>query len=201
MSIKDAKLDFIVSIAKDLFLKNGVSVVTIKDIAVEAGVGEATIYRYFSKKQNIVVAVALKLEEEILKKFFKLSKADTGYEKLSLFYNRFLEIFEKRKDYLKFISEFDSYFSNEKANLEDYEKGINSFYNVYIEAYNLGLEDKTIKEIENINLFYQTTTHSLMGLCKKLAYEHEILNQDSKILPKDEIICLINIILFNLKNL
>ena len=52
MSLKDVKMNFLVDIATDLFICRSIQDVTIKDIAVSAQVGEATIYRYFGKKHK-----------------------------------------------------------------------------------------------------------------------------------------------------
>ena len=72
MSLKETKINFIVDIATDLFMCRSVNEVTIRDIAISAQVGEATIYRYFKKKENIVVACVLKLQNDINQKYFKL---------------------------------------------------------------------------------------------------------------------------------
>ena len=53
MGLKDLKTQYLVDVATKLFLEKGVVDVTIKDIAQEAEIGEATIYRHFQKKQNI----------------------------------------------------------------------------------------------------------------------------------------------------
>ncbi len=47
MSLKDLKIKFVVDVATNLFLQDSINTVTIKDIAVAADIGEATIYRYF----------------------------------------------------------------------------------------------------------------------------------------------------------
>ena len=201
LSIKDAKLKFIIDVATKLFLERGITSVTIKDIAQEVGLGEATIYRYFLKKQNIVIAVAMKLEEEVFKDYFDLSDSETGFDKLKSFYNKFLDIFHNRMEFYKFISEFDSYVINEKSDLEDYEKALLPFYKSFEEAYLLGLKDNTVRKLNDLEKFYLTTTHSLMGLSKKLALDGMILSQDKKYESEEELKCLIEIILTNLKPL
>ena len=55
MGIRDVKLEFILNTATELFMTRSIGDVTIKDIADAAGVGEATVYRYFKTKNNIVV--------------------------------------------------------------------------------------------------------------------------------------------------
>ena len=84
MSLKDAKVNFLVDIATDLFMARSIQEVTIKDIAVSAQVGEATIYRYFGKKQSLVVRSAMKLQQAVNAEYFKLEQGKTGLEKVEI---------------------------------------------------------------------------------------------------------------------
>ena len=195
MSLKDAKINFLVDTATDLFMARSVNEVTIKDIASAAQVGEATLYRYFSNKQNIVIHAALKMQVLVNKDYFKLEKGKTGYEKLAIFYESYLQIFAKHPNYYKFLSEFDAYMANDHSDdINRYENAINAYKNHYIDAYYLGLKDGSIKEQEDIEMLYFATTHALLELCKKLSNK-AVLNQDLRIEKTSEIQCLINIVL------
>ena len=201
MTLQELKQNFIIDIATKLFFERSISSVTIKDIAVEAGVGEMTVYRYFGKKQNIVLAVAMKLQREVAS-YFDLSKGKTGFEKLSIFYNSYLKVFMSSPAHYRFINEFDAYMLefNDNAELENYESSIDEFKNVYISAYEEGLKDQTVRSIDNIKLFYYTTTHSLLELCKKLSLNTGLLTQDKKSVKYQEIETLISVFLDYLKN-
>lgn len=199
MSLKDAKVNFVVDIATDLFMSRSIQDVTIKDIAISAQIGEATIYRYFGKKQTLVLQAAMKIGKIVSDDYFKLEEKKTGYEKLVAFYMSYLNIFENNINYYKFIREFDLFMSGEDTNsLTSYEAAIDLFRAEYMKAYNLGLEDGSIKSHADIEMFYFTTTHSLLELCKKLSMK-EILNQDKTIAKADEIKCLIELILQAIK--
>ena len=65
MSVMDAKRNYVVDTATNLVLSRPLSRVTVRDVAQEAGVGEATVYRYFSTKTSLIVACALKLQGEV----------------------------------------------------------------------------------------------------------------------------------------
>ncbi len=200
MGFKDLKTAFIVEVANRLFLQRGIRDVTIKDIANEAGIGEATIYRHFSKKQNIVLASALSLKEKVFKGYFDLSKGVTGFEKLSIFYNSYLTIFRHSPEYFYFINEFDAYMCmEENISLDEYEEEIDSFKSEYLEAYEAGLKDHSVRKIDSIKTFYFATTHSLLELCKKLAVTRALLKQDQNSEKEKEIECLIEIILASIK--
>ena len=198
--MKDFKLDFILKTATDLFVTRGISEVTIKDIADKAEIGEATVYRYFGTKSNIVLACELALGKQTYEEFFDLSKGKTGYDKLEIFYNSYLNVFKKSPSHFYFIKEFDAYMcSRGETSLNEYEKNLDLFKQDFMEAYKLGLSDGSVKEIKQIEVFYFSTTHALLELCKKLSMKKGVLEQDKSLKKVSEIKCLINIILSSLK--
>lgn len=199
MSLKDAKVNFLVDIATDLFMCRSIQEVTIRDIAISAQVGEATIYRYFGKKQELVVQAAMKLQGIVSKEYFKLDEKTNGFQKLEAFYLSYLNIFDNHRDFYKFLSEFDSYMSVENKDvLNPYENAIDDYKSAFMNAYKQGLKDGSVKEQENIELFYFSTTHSILELCKKLALK-AVLNQDLAIEKLGEVKCLISIVLDTLE--
>ncbi len=202
MSLKEVKVNFIVDIATDLFMCRSVSEVTIRDIAISAQVGEATIYRYFGNKQNLVMQAAMKLQSIVSEGFFRLEKGKNGYEKLVLFYESYYDIYLKHPNFYKFLNEFDAYIANEKSDdMNPYENAIDQYKAFYMEAYELGLKDGSVKKQNDIELFYFSTTHALLELCKKLAFKKAVLEQDKGEGKEKEIQCLIDIILMSLNNL
>ena len=202
MSLKDAKINFLVDMSLDLFMTRSINEVTIKDIAVSAQVGEATIYRYFGSKQNIVVHTAMKIQGIVSKDFFNLEKGHNGFEKLKLFYESYYEIFIKHPNFYKFLNEFDAFVSIEDSSITNpYENAIDAYKDSFMSAYELGLKDGSIKKQENIEMFYFSTTHALLELAKKLAFKKAVLNQDIRIEKTSELQCLIDIILVSLNNL
>ena len=180
MSLKDVKMNFLVDIATDLFICRSIQDVTIKDIAVSAQVGEATIYRYFGKKQAIVISSAMKLQKEVNTLYFKLDEGRTGFEKLKIFYLSYLQIFVNHPEFYKFINEFDSFISSEDPTSSDvidpYESVVGQYEKVYMKAYEEGIKDGSVKEQRDISMFYFATTHALLELCKKLSIKAAVLH-------------------------
>ena len=202
MSLKDAKVNFLVDMATDLFMTRSIGEVTIKDIAVAAQVGEATIYRYFGSKTNIVVQSAMKIQGIVSTNFFNLEKGKTGFEKLKVFYESYYEIFIKHQNFYKFLNEFDAFVSIEDNSITNpYENAIDAYKKFYMEAYELGLKDGSIKKQKDIEMFYFSTTHALLELAKKLAFKKAVLKQDTRIEKAVELQYLIDIILGSIKNL
>ena len=196
MSLKDAKKNFLVDIATDLFMCRSIQDVTIKDIAVSAQVGEATIYRYFGKKQTLVVQSAMKLQQAVNAESFKLNEGKNGFEKIKIFYFSYLQIFDSHPDFFKFINDFDAYMAGEQGDeMDSYESVVGQYKTAYMKAYQEGLKDGSIKAQNNIEMFYYSTTHALLELCKKLSIKKAVLSQDNLVEKRTQIQCLVDIIL------
>ena len=201
MGLKDVKTNFIVDIATDLFICRSIQDVTIKDIAISAQVGEATIYRYFGKKQDLVVQSAMKLQQAVNADYFKLEKGKTGLEKIQIFYQSYLDIFNAHPELYKFINEFDAFMAGEDSSvINPYESVIGQYEKEYMAAYNEGLKDGSIKKQKDVRVFYFSTTHSLLELCKKLSIRKAVLNQDKTEGKSAEVQCLIDIIIDAIRN-
>ena len=200
MGIKDIRRNYILERAINIFCENSIAEVKIKDVAAYCNIGEATFYRYFSKKTSLIIACAVKLQEKVAA-YFGSDYEGTGYDKLSRFYYRFYEIFSDHRDYYRFLSEFDSYCTREDVGgLESYSDGLDVFKTQFEEAYRAGLEDGSVKKVWDLDLFYYSTTHAMLSLCKKLASEAYIVRQDDLTDKRQEIRTVIEIILQYLKN-
>ena len=199
MTIADAKNNFILGEALTLFLEHSIGEVTVHDIAVRASVGEATIYRYFSTKFNLVCAAATQLQKQIFETYFSFDHAANGFEKLAMFYQTYLKIFSSHREFFKFINEFDAYMLGEgKTDIGEYASGLDMFKTLCSEAYAQGLSDGSIATVGNFETFYYATTHALLELCKKLS-EPDIVRQDFNANREEEIAVLTQIILHKLK--
>ena len=198
--VKESTREKLIDVSKKLFLKNSIASVTIQDIAVKANIGEATVYRYFKKKVNLVIAAATSMSEEVTKDYFIFNENDTGFEAIKRFYGIYLYVYEKGINYFKFLNDFDSYIEQESKSPDDeYEDSINSYKELFLKSYNKGLNDTTIIKIDDIDTFYYSTTLALLNLCKKVAKEKSILKSDSLYDGKKVIKNLIDIILKSLK--
>lgn len=188
MGLKEMKKNLIIEAALELFLEKSISDITIKDIATNIEVGEATIYRYFENKENIILLCAERLEKKVFDEYFDLSKYKTGYEKIVEFYNNYLYIFKSHPNYYRFINEFDAFMlSKSNINLDEYASIIDKFKAIFMDAYNEGISDNTISNIEDIEITYYATSKSLLELCKKEATGIDLIRQD-KMINKEKLI-------------
>ncbi len=195
--MRELQDEFIAKEALKLFLKSSIAGVTMAMIAKEVGVGEATLYRHFTTKQNIVLRSVLILANSVLEEFKEI-KEETGYKELEAFFNIYYDTFKNNKEFFSFINEFDAFILQEGFEAKGYDENILSFKDSFIKSYNKGLDDNTVNKIDDIDTFYFATTQSLLNLCKKLA-QKAIVKSDESISKENEIRALIDIILYRLK--
>ena len=177
--MKEAQKDFIIEEALKLFLAKSIDEVTMSEIAKEVEIGDATLYRYFTKKQNIIVLAAIKLANRVLTNYFNFDGLD-DIEVLRKFYSNYLSIYIEHKDFYKFLNEFDAYIINEEFDSvgTGYEQGVELYKDIYMNAYHSAVESGKIKEVPDIESFYSSTTHVLLDLGKRLSRKKTILKSD-----------------------
>lgn len=189
----------IVKETKNLFLEQGIDAVTMADIASNLSVGEATLYRYFGKKQTLMIDVATMLWQDIYGVLEKKPLQTTGYDNLKFFFNYFLEIFQNNPEFFRFIDEFDVKITQLEIasdELKNYEKAILKFKEMFDTFFKMGVLDKTVNKDIDKDIFYYTTNHALIGLCKKLSTKSHMLEYECQIQESKQIECLIQICLY-----
>lgn len=199
MGIKDIRRNYILDRAIKIFCEKSISEVKIKDIAAACNIGEATFYRYFSKRSTLVIACTMKLVDKMYDLFLDDGHGN-GYDRLTRFYYHFYEVFGDHPEYYRFLSEFDaSCLRGDYGDLMGYSKRLDCFQDYFIAAYKDGVADGSVKELWDVDLFYFATTHALLSLCKKLAAEAYIVMQDGLTDKRQEVRTIIEIILNSLK--
>jgi len=177
--MKDAQKDFIIEEALKLFLEKSIDEVTMSEIAKSVEIGDATLYRYFTKKQNIIVLAAVKLSKRVFNNYFQFEGLEP-VEVLRKFYTNFLRIYLEHRSFYRFINEFDAFIINEEYDSSSYEAGVDIYKDIYLDSYNKAVAAGAIREVEDIEKFYYATTHVLIDLGKRLSRTGCIVKSDEK---------------------
>ncbi|MGQ4665378.1 TetR/AcrR family transcriptional regulator [Metabacillus halosaccharovorans] len=112
----------IVLTAEHLFLEGGIDAIQMQDIALAEGIGIATLFRYFPKKEKLIVAVAIQNLERMLTQLNEIVQSSkTAYERLEELLNYLLLNQTNEKNASKFREAFESYASFVKEPLADIE--------------------------------------------------------------------------------
>ena len=181
-----------------MFLRQSIDEVKMTDIAEECGVGVATLYRYFGTKTGIAIAAMTHLWTQLRDMFSDIFESEVflsqpGLKQLKDLMRMFVVLYEAHPSFMRLLAEFDLIMLKEnvpKEALKEYEKSVINFYPVFEKAYLAGLADGTVRQVDNIRLFYVSHAHSLMEVSKKLI-QGEILPSDNFTFAVEELETLI----------
>ncbi|MFP3357277.1 TetR/AcrR family transcriptional regulator [Planococcus sp. SIMBA_143] len=110
---KQLQTDKIVEAAKELFTERGLNDVQMKDVAECAGAGVATVFRYFPKKDELIVEVAIRSLDAVEAEFQRIiSMKSSAFERLEQLLDSLLDA-QKAEQYksARFREAFESYAS------------------------------------------------------------------------------------------
>ena len=166
--------------ALELFLTNSIFKTTIRDIALKANVGEATVYRAFGSKENIILEASMKLSKDLLENRFKFDSKLSGHKQISEFFMNYVNIYKEEPRYYIFLGELDYFIQeNKDVNIRSYEGYILKYRELFEMMYNKGIFDGSIRKIDDLNSYYYTATLTLISFAKKLS-QGAILEQDTR---------------------
>ena len=205
-SLKNKRYVKAVEVSAQLFLKNGIDSVKMTDIAVECGIGVATLYRWFGTKNGITIAAMTYMWNELNKMFSGIFESEvflsqSGIKQLNDLMRMFIVLYEAHPGFMRLLSEFDLLLISEdipKKDLKEYERSIINFYPVFENSYMMGIADGTVREIPDIRMFYLSFAHTLMELSKKLI-QGELLPNDDFSHAEEELSMIIEAAVFFLK--
>ena len=207
MNVKEIKINHILEQGFELFSKEGIDNVTMNNIADKAEIGVASLYRYFSTKEELAIQCATKMWQKEKEKAIDIFTSEkylekTGKDQLEEILNYFETSFDTTQDFYRFIYYFDSYIKRqniESSNLQNYENTIEEITQIAFQAIEKGFSDGSIFYPNgNIQTLTLTVMHSFFSLAQKLSLSGGMLSQDISNPPKNQLEILKNLILSSL---
>jgi AcrR family transcriptional regulator len=177
----------VIKAAREVFLQKGIDKAKMTDIAAGAGVGVASVYRYFATKTDLLLEVAVdywESEKEYIDTILIEQGPNdnlNGYKKVKKLLGIFQHIYTEQPNFLKFLEMFDNHIIREGVpfeRLELYEISALSFKPLIFNAIEQGKNDGSIRKDVDAELFYMTTAHALMSLSQKLLLRGSVLRTD-----------------------
>ncbi len=185
-----------------LFSQRGIETVTMPEIAEAAGVGRSSLYRYFSAKSDLVVAVSTWKWEEYVRAQQAANPAAelanlTAAEHLERYLEMFLDLYRNQRDILRFNQFFNIYIRNEKPSQKQMSPYMNmvgrvmaGFHNVYDKAKADGTVRTDISEAAMISSVFHIMLAAVTRYAVGLVYLAEGAGK-----PEGELLLLKNAIL------
>lgn len=183
---KEASRSNIVSVSKELFLRNGFSQTNMADIATQAKISRKTLYRYFSSKEEIAMEIELEVFEIFVKvqEHYIKSLVGNGYEKLTKYLEKLDQMVDEYSQLLRFTGMFDTYLVGEYPNTESQKAFTHLISKVdqpFIGFITEGISDGSIVTDTEVKYLARTISNSFLALAQRIVTRQTHLNQEQDI--------------------
>lgn len=169
--------------ARVLFIGGSIEQTTFKEIAVKAGVGEATVYRHYANKSMVAMDIALDYVTQYSSELIRILNPYKGthLEKFEVVLDYYIRLFNEKPDYYIFLEHFDNFVSKAEAKPEGfelYEEKFREITRFVCDLANGETIDNSVKEDIDIDLLTYTFNITFVSLCQKLLIRGRITKED-----------------------
>ena len=170
---KDERREKILTEAYRIFVEKKIEPVSMGEIAEAAGIGRATLFRYYSSKLELVIAVCTREWKAYLDALDQVRPISSVGEipaigRLIFTLDSYIEMYQSHKALLCFNDNFNHYVSHEGCEEEQLEEFHAALYSVDTRLhmmYAKAKEDKTFRTDIPEEEFMRVTVHSMMTAC------------------------------------
>lgn len=179
---KEERRQKMIEAAASVYSEKGIDDTTIQEVADRAGLGVASVYRYFPGKADLAVGTAIHIwRTYMLPLSSKAMEKMKSFHFISAYMEGFLELFENHPEVLRFIENFDNYISRQENRPEGfsvYEKLLTEQDTVVTKQLTRGQEEGFIRKDIDVARYYSVATKAIMAMAQKLLLRGTILSSD-----------------------
>ncbi len=182
---KQKRYQHIVDAAEEVLISKGYENSTFNDFASAANYNKRTLYLYFSDKDDLFAAVVLRILTRLQKHVNnKTDNSGSGLQILLQIASAYFSFFEVNKSYYGLLWTFENKYFIFAENKFD-SVNINKTYHIrrknielIAEAYQKGLDDKSIKVKQDPNLVITLLWSQTLGVLQLISRGQYILSKN-----------------------
>lgn len=171
---KEVTRERILESGSRIFAEKPIDKVTMSDVADTAGIGVATVYRYYANKTALALAISAWMWGRYVDPVIRRAETSelTAAEELELFLDTFLDLYRNHKEMLRFNLFFNVYIVNEDVPpevMKPYKDVVDRMEQHFRVIYDKALRDHTLRtDISSREIFY-TSLHLMLAAVTRYA--------------------------------
>ena len=179
---KQQRRQSIIQIAKDLFLEHGVQTIQMQDVATAVDIGIATLFRYFPKKEYLLIAATNAITEDMANDIGHIiEQTVTAYEKIDQILEYYMGIIKDPQLRLaKFFDSFDLYEKIAEESPEQYAEYLSvrsRLARILLTIGEQGKIDGSLRSDVDLDVFIMTMVQNF----SIFAYKSSLTKHDSNL--------------------
>ena len=160
-----------------IFAENTIEKVTMNDVAKAAGIAISSLYRYYSTKQKLVIAISTwawstYLEESEKQEAYSESLDRTAAEMFDFFLDSFIDLYRNHRDLLRFNQFFNIYLASGEISKEEMQPYMNMIHGLEMRfgsIYRKARQDETLRTDLPEKEMFSTTLHLMLAVVTRYA--------------------------------
>lgn len=167
----------IIDMAFRLFVERKIEAVSMDEVAKAAGVGRATLFRCYSNKTELTIAVCASKWKAYLDKLDETRPITSVHDipaidRFIFTLDSYIGMYRNHKDLLQYNDNFNNYITHQtvqEKELENYHASLGSVNTRLHLMYAKAKEDKTFRTDIPEEQFLRVTVHTMMAACTHYA--------------------------------
>lgn len=185
-----------------IFAEKTIERVTMTDVAEAAGVGVATVYRYYKTKPELVLGIGTWSWEQYMSQTVGGLDVErmTALEEFTVYLDFFLDLYRKHRDLLRFNQFFNVYVQSEDLSADEmgaYRKMIGFLAGRIHAMYQKAVQDHTLRTDIPWKEMFSATVHLMLAAVTRYAVG---LVYDGGVDPEKELILQRNMLIREFMN-
>lgn len=190
--------------ARKLIIEKNIEQTTYQEIALKAGVGEATVYRHYANKGKLVMDIAMDYAIDFSSQLTKIINNCRGshLDKFEKVLDYYIKLYKDKPDYFIYLEHFDNYVVHCDKPLDNFEKYEYTFKEVSKVICDLSAGeqvDNSVRKDLDLELATYTINITFVSLCQKLLLRGRIIEEDNIYDNLKELTLMKNIMIDSLK--
>ncbi len=171
---RDRQRESLLAAAEELFTRKGIDAVPLVEIAEQARLTRATLYKYFANKQEIAWAILQSYFEELrdVSPIQLWAQKATGFEQVEAYTASLFDFFWGNVERARFMAQFDHAYASEWAPepmVQLLQDVLGERQRFLVDAIRLGVTDGSLRPDLDPELTAVTLTNTIIGLERRLA--------------------------------
>lgn len=184
------------------FCNNGIEATSIQQIADRAGIGVASVYRYYSNKGELAVHSAILN----WRKFFEplttnALNENTGSSQLQAIMRGYIKLFTDHPEGFLFFEDFDNYISHLDIRpdaMVEYEEEFKRDNELMVKIISLGVEEGSFRTDIDLHFYNAMASQAVPSLAQKLLKRGHVISEDDTYSAVDQLSLLIETLIQNI---